>query len=126
MYLTIVPFFNEAGANKMTGNFVKYTGKDKVDGFGAQAWTAGVYFRDAVNSIVKGGGNNALTRERLLQAADGINDFTAEGMMGTTDVGDRVPSSCFALMQVKNGEFTRVFPKKKASFDCKKRNRRRR
>jgi len=122
VYLTIVPFFNEAKANKMTRNFVKYTGKDKVDGFGAQAWTAGVYFRDAVNSIVKKGGNNALTRERLLEAADQINDFTADGMMGRTDVGDRVPSSCFALLQVRDGEFTRVYPKKKASFDCNKSN----
>jgi hypothetical protein len=122
VYLTIVPFFNEAKANKMTANFVKYTGKDKVDGFGAQAWTAGVYFRDAVNSIVKEGGNNALTRERLLEAADGINDFTANGMMGVTDVGDRVPSSCFALLQVQDGEFVRIYPKKKASFECNKKN----
>jgi hypothetical protein len=123
VYLTIVPFFSEAKANKMTASFVKFTGKDKVDGFGAQAWTAGVYFRDAVNSVVKGGGNNALTRARVLDAAGKINGFTAEGMMGTTDVGKRVPSSCFALMQVKNGEFTRVYPKKPATFDCAKSNR---
>jgi hypothetical protein len=122
VYLTIVPFFNEANANKMTANFVKYTGKDKADGFGAQAWTAGVYFRDAVKAIVEEGGNNALTRERLLEAADGINDFTANGMMGVTDVGDRVPSSCFALLQVQDGKFVRIHPKKKAAFDCNKKN----
>ena len=123
VYLTIVPFFDEANVNKMTANFVKYTGKDKVDGFGAQAWAAGVYFRDAVNAVVKEGGNNALTRERVLQAADGINGFTAEGMIGRRDVGDRVPSDCFVLLQVKGGEFTRVFPKKKGSFSCNKANR---
>ena len=122
VYTTIVPFFNEAKANKMTNNFVKYTGKDKIDGFGAQAWTAGVYFRDAVNAIVEDGGNNALTRERLLEAANNINDFTANGMTAPTDVGDRVPSSCFALLQVKDGDFERVYPKKPASFDCKKSN----
>ena len=123
VYLTIVPFFNEAKANKMTANFVKYVGKDKVDGFGAQAWTAGVYFRDAVNKVVKTGGNNALTRERLLTAADGINGFTADGMLGKTDVGKRIPSSCFDLLQVKNGEFTRIYPKKPGTFDCKPSNR---
>ena len=122
VYLNFVPFFNEAKANKMTSNFVKYTGKDKIDGFGAQAWTAGVYFRDAVNSIVEGGGNNALTREALLEAASNTNDFTADGMMAPTDVGDRVPSSCFALLQVKNGDFERIYPKKEASFDCNKKN----
>ncbi len=122
VYLTLVPFFNEAKANKMTSNFVKYTGKDKVDGFGAQAWAAGVYFRDAVSSVVDEGGNNALTREALLDAADNVNGFTADGMIGKTDVGDRVPSPCFALLQVRNGDFERVYPKKAASFDCKKSN----
>ncbi len=121
--LNLVPFYNEAKANKMTSNFVKYTGKDKIDGFGAQAWAAGVYFRDAVNAVVQDGGNNALTREAVLQAADGINGFTADGMMGSTDVGKRIPSSCFALLQVQNGDFKRIYPKKQASFDCKKSNR---
>jgi hypothetical protein len=102
---------------------VRYTGKDEVDGFGAQAWAAGVYFRDTVNAVVEAGGNNAVTREAVLQAAEGINDFTADGMMGATDVGDRVPSSCFALLQVQDGDFKRIHPKKKATFDCKKSNR---
>jgi Periplasmic binding protein len=122
VYLTVVPFFNEAKSNKMTANFVKYTGKDKVDGFAAQAWASGVYFRDAVNKVVKQGGNNALTRERVLQAADTINGFTADGMIGKTDVGKRIPSSCFDLLQVKNGEFTRIYPKKPGTFDCKPSN----
>jgi ABC-type branched-subunit amino acid transport system substrate-binding protein len=121
--LNLVPFFDEAKANKMTSNFVRYTGKDEVDGFGAQAWAAGVYFRDTVNAVVEAGGNNAVTREAVLQAAEGINDFTADGMMGSTDVGDRVPSSCFALLQVRDGDFKRIHPKKKASFDCEKSNR---
>ncbi len=121
--INFVPFYNEAKANPMTSNFVKYTGKDKVDGFGVQAWAAGVYFRDAVNAVVDAGGNDALTRQAVLQAAGGINGFTAEGMIGSTDVGDRVPSTCFTLLQVQGGSFKRVYPKKKASFDCKKSNR---
>jgi len=123
VYLTVLPFFDEAKANKMTADFVKYTGKDKVDGFAAQAWAAGVYFRDAVNKVVEEGGNNALTRERLIAAADTINGFTAEGLLGATDVGKRIQSDCFALVQVQDGEFTRVFPKKKGTFSCTKSNR---
>jgi ABC-type branched-subunit amino acid transport system substrate-binding protein len=121
--VNLVPFYDEAKANKMTSNFVKYTGKDKVDGFGAQAWAAGVYFRDTVKAVVEGGGNNAVTREAVIEAAGGINDFTADGMIGSTDVGERVPSSCFALLQVQNGDFKRIHPKKQASFDCTKSNR---
>jgi hypothetical protein len=123
IYLTTVPFYNEAKSNKMTADFVKYTGKDRADGFGAQAWAAAVYFRDAVNKVVEEGGNNALTRERLLTAAESINGFTAEGMIGRTDVGKGIQTDCFALVQVQDGEFTRVFPKKKGTFSCNKSNR---
>jgi hypothetical protein len=115
--LAFVPF-EEAGSNAMLASYVKSVGKDHADGFGAQAWAAAIYFRDAVNAVVKGGGNNALTRARVLDAADGINGFTAEGMIGKTDVGKRAPSPCYALLQVKSGKFVRVNPAKKASFDC--------
>ncbi len=119
VYMNFVPFFTEANVNKMTKSFVKYVGKDKVDGFSAQAWSAGVYFRDAVNAIVEADGNNGLTREALLEAANNINDFTADGLMAPTDVGDRVPGACYAVTQVQDGEFKRVYPKKKGTFDCK-------
>jgi hypothetical protein len=44
-------------------------------------------------------------------------------MWGTTDIANRVPSPCFMLTQVQDGEFARVYPKKPGTFDCKKRNR---
>jgi hypothetical protein len=119
--LQIVPF-EEAGSNKMLASYLKSVGKDKADGFGAQAWAAAIYFRDAVNEVVKGGGNNALTRARVLKAADGINGFTAEGMIGKVDVGKRIPSSCYAIVQVKNAKFVRVTPATKASFNCDPKN----
>jgi hypothetical protein len=119
VYMNFVPFFSEANVNKMTKSFVKYVGKDKVDGFSAQAWSAGVYFVDSVNAVVEEGGNNALTREAVLAAASEINDFTAGGLMAPTDVGDRTPGACYAVVQVQDGEFKRVYPKKKGTFDCK-------
>jgi len=121
VYLGFVPFA-EAGSNKMLSNYLNSVGKANADGFGAQAWAAGIYFRDAVNSVVKTDGNNALTRARVLKAADEINGFTAEGMIGKTDVGKRSPSACYALLQVKGGKFARVFPKKQATFNCDTKN----
>jgi hypothetical protein len=121
VYLGFVPF-EEATSNKMLASYLKSVGKDKADGFGAQAWAAAIYFRDAVNAVVKGGGNNALTRQRVLDAADGINGFTAEGMIGKIDVGKRIPAQCYVLMQVKNAKFVRVTPAKKASFNCDPKN----
>lgn len=116
--LTFLPF-EEAATNKMMSNFLKFTGREQADGFGAQAWAAGIYFRDIVEGIVESGGPNAITRKAVLEGAETINGFTAEGMFAPVDLGDRVPSKCFALLQVKSGKFVRVHPKKKGTFDCK-------
>jgi len=117
LYTIFVPF-EEASANKMTANFLKYTGRDKADAFGATAWAAGIFFQDIVNTIVQKGGDNALTRAAVLATAPTINGFTADGMLGKTDVGKRLPTPCYALLQVQNGKFVRVYPKKAGTFDC--------
>jgi Periplasmic binding protein len=119
-YVTLffVPF-EEAKQNKTVNNYLKNVGgKDKADGFGAQAWTAGLFFRDVVNNVVKADGDNGLTRARFLEEAAKVHDFTADGMLGPTDVGGRKVGPCGMIMQVKNGKFVRVSPKKKGTLDC--------
>jgi hypothetical protein len=69
-----------------------------------------------------GGDDNSLTRVGVLEEAANIHDFTAGGMISPTDVGGRKPNTCFVLTQVRDGEFVRVHPKKKGTFDCKKNN----
>ncbi|HUV11493.1 MAG TPA: ABC transporter substrate-binding protein, partial [Acidimicrobiia bacterium] len=118
VYLGFVPF-EEAKSNKMMSDFLKFTGRAPADGFGAQAWASAIYFRDIVEQIVETDGANGVTRAAVLAGADAINDFTAEGMIAPTDVGDRVATKCFALLQVKSSKFVRVHPKKKGTFDCK-------
>jgi hypothetical protein len=110
--------FDEANTNKMLKNYLKYMG-DKADGFGAQAWASGILFRDVVNQIVEQDGENGLTRAAALKTVEGITEFDADGMLGTTNPGEKVPSPCYVLSQVKDGKFVRVFPKKKGTFDCK-------
>ena len=118
-YVTLffVPF-EEAKQNKSVSNFLKNVGRDKADGFGAQAWTAGLFFRDVVNKVAEADGNNGLTRARFLEEAAKIHDFTADGMLGPTDVGGRKVSPCGVILQVKNGKFVRISPKKKGTIDC--------
>ena len=116
--LFFVPF-EEAKQNKSVNNFLKsLESRDDADGFGAQAWTAGLFFRDVVNNVVQANGENGLTRARFLEEAAKIHDFTADGMLGPTDVGGRKVSPCVVILQVKNGKFVRVSPKKKGTFDC--------
>ena len=120
VWTSFVPF-EEAKTNKMAQNFVKYTG-DKADGYSAQTWAAGVYLRDVVNNLVESGGNNAITRAAVLKESANIHDFDADGMIGVRDMGARIPSNCYTLMQVKGGKFVRVFPKKPGTFDCNAKN----
>jgi hypothetical protein len=119
-----LPFLSaaEQKANPMLKNFVKYTGVDKADGFGVYAWSAMIAFRDAVNAQVKAGGVNSITRKTLFEQLNKIHQFNAEGMFGTIDLAGRKTSPCHVLMQVKNGDFKRVFPAKAGTFDCAKKN----
>ena len=114
--------FDEASSNKMLGNFIKYVGKDKADGFAAQAWAAAELFGESVQKVVDEKGDNGITRASLLAATKTINAFDAGGMIGTIDVAARTPSNCVAITQVKGGKFVRVFPKKKGTFSCEKSN----
>ena len=109
-------------SNAAMKSFLAFTPKDKVDSFAAFAWVAGLLFRDAVDAAVQKGGDNALTRKALLDALHGIKSFDGDGMWGTTDVADKVPTPCFVLVQVKGGKFVRVHPQKAGTFDCKKSN----
>jgi Periplasmic binding protein len=124
--LFFVPF-EEAKQNKSVNAFLKAIGgKSKADGFSAQAWTAGLFFRDVVNNVVKAHGNNGLTRARFLEEARNVHDFKAEvggeGMLGPTDVGGKKLNGCFVLTQVKGGKYVRVFPKEKGTLNCDSKN----
>jgi Periplasmic binding protein len=124
--LFFIPF-EEAKQNKSVNAFLKNVGgRSKADGFGAQSWTAGLFFRDVVNNVVKAHGNNGLTRARFLEEAAKVHDFKAEvggeGMLGPTDVGGKKLNGCFVLTQVKGGKYVRVFPKEKGTLNCDSKN----
>ena len=119
--LSALPF-NETKSNPELAAYVKAVGASKVDGFGSYAWTDALLLQDSVNAIVNKGGNNALTRKALLAQLASTTSFNAGGMWGTTNVGQRIPTPCFLVMQVKNAKFTRVYPKTPGTFDCTKSN----
>ena len=77
---------------------------------------------DAVDTVVQKSGDNGLTRKALLTSLSQIHNFNADGMFGTTDIGNRVPTPCFMLLQVRNGKFVRVYPTKPGTLDCTKSN----
>jgi len=115
-----LPFLSKEDqkANKQLANYVKYTGEDNVAGFGAYAWAAGIAFRDAVNAQVKAGGVNSVTRKTLFDQLNKINKFDADGMLAPIDLAGRAASNCSVTLQVKDGEYVRVSPKKAGTFKC--------
>jgi hypothetical protein len=78
---------------------------------------------EAIKKIVATDGVNGVTRKELFDQLAKNHDFNAGGMIGTTDIGNRITTNCYVLTQVKNGKFVRVTPPKQGTFDCKKRNR---
>jgi hypothetical protein len=114
--------FEEASKSPPVKAYLDSVGKANADGFGAQAWIAALFFQDVVNKIVKAQGVNGLTRANFLATAKGEHNFTAQGMIGPSDIGGKVPSGCFALLQLKSSKWVRVYPKKAATFDCNKKN----
>jgi ABC-type branched-subunit amino acid transport system substrate-binding protein len=114
--------FEEASSNKTLRQFLKYTGKSKADGFGVQAYASGLLVGDAIAKIVDESGVNGVTRAALFDQLNATTSFDAGGMLGTTNIAEREPSSCYVLTQVKSGKFVRVTPSKKGTFDCKARN----
>jgi Periplasmic binding protein len=117
MAMSFLPF-DEGSANPMTKNFVKYVGKDKLNGFASWGFTSGLLFQQAADAVVKAKGASGLTRANLLAELKNIHDFDGQGMVGTTDIGNKVPSNCFMLDQFKSGKFVRIHPTKKGTFDC--------
>ncbi|HZP29589.1 MAG TPA: ABC transporter substrate-binding protein [Acidimicrobiia bacterium] len=114
--------FEEASKSPPVKAYLSSVGKANADGFGAQAWIAALFFQDVVNKIVKAQGVNGLTRANFLATAKAEHNFTAQGMIGPTDIGGKVPGGCFDLLQLKGGKWVRVYPKKATTFDCNKRN----
>jgi hypothetical protein len=112
----------EAKYSPAVKNYLKAVGDGIVDGNGEQAWAAALFFRDAVNAVVKQDGVNGLTRANWLAAAKDIHSFDADGMLATSDIPAKKATPCTSLFQVEGGKFVRVFPKKPASFDCNSKN----
>jgi ABC-type branched-subunit amino acid transport system substrate-binding protein len=116
--------FEEARRVPALARYLHAVGARNADGFGVQAWIAGLLFQQVATAIAKSDGVNGLTRAAFLDGIRGVHAFTAGGILGRTDIGSKVPSPCFVVLQVKDDRFVRVMPKQPATFDCTPSNRR--
>lgn len=115
VWINLLPF-EDRGSNKTLDAFLGAV--SKPDSFGAQAWVAGELFKKVVNDVVAKDGPNGLTRAALLTAIRNTHNFDAGGMSPKVDIGNKTGSPCLVGLQVQHGQFVRVDPVKKGTFDC--------
>lgn len=114
--------FTETKTNKTLAAFVKYVGKDKINGFAVWGWVSTLLFKQAAESAVKAQGVNGLTRANLLTALKDSHSFDAGGMWGTMDPGAKLSSPCFMILNFDGSKYNREYPTKTGTFDCKPSN----
>lgn len=113
--------FSEEKSNKTLAGYLKYIGKDNASAFGVYGFEAVLAFKEAAETANTS--TDGLTRASLLTALKGLTSFDAGGMTGTVNIGGKVPSSCFMVVQWNDGKFNRIYPKKAGTFDCTESNR---
>jgi len=114
--------FEEAKSNKTLSAFVKLVPKDSQEGFAVWGWTATLAMAEVLKNVAADKGVNGITRANVLEGIKNFHKFNAGGMYANVDIGSKVPSPCFNMVLLKSGKYTREYPTKKATFDCKQSN----
>ena len=110
IYTNFVPF-EEAASSPETKLYLDWLQATKPgatpDFFGVFSWSAARLF---VELAAKLGGD--LSRETLLAAVKGVDNWTANGLHAPQRVGPKHTGECFRFLQVKDGKFQPLGPTK--------------
>jgi ABC-type branched-subunit amino acid transport system substrate-binding protein len=117
-----LPYLSDYQANPALGKLVSQLGGlNNLNNNALNSYVTALLFQDAVQKAVANGGT--LNRETLFAALKNEHSFNAQGIIGSTDVGNHVPSACQVVVQLQNGVWKRVNPTKPGTFDCNSANR---
>jgi ABC-type branched-subunit amino acid transport system substrate-binding protein len=83
------------------------------DIFAILAWSAGLAFEQAAKAV-----GPDLTRPALINQLKLITNWTGGGITPPVNIGQKIPSKCFAYFKIENGAFQRVYPSAPNTFDC--------
>lgn len=119
--LSTIPFYSEYKSNPTLKKLVAAAGGiENADFNSVSSWVAALLFQDAASKAVANGGT--LSRKTLFDALKQETSFDADGIIGPTDIGGKMPSPCIVMTQIKDGKFVRTHPSKVGTFDCNKKN----
>ena len=97
--------------------FVKWMKKiDPHPAFAVESvfgWTSAELFADALKQA-----GNPPTRAGLVAALNKITAFNSGGLIPLSDPAQNIPTNCFLLAQVQNGQIKRIPPTPSTGFDC--------
>jgi ABC-type branched-subunit amino acid transport system substrate-binding protein len=117
-----LPYLSDYQANPALGKLVSQLGGlNNLNNNALNSYVTALLFQDAVQKAVANGGT--LNRETLFAGLKNEHSFNAQGIIGSTDVGNHVPSACQVVVQLQNGVWKRVNPTKPGTFDCNSANR---
>ncbi len=115
--LNDLPFYTEYQDNPSLSALVKQMGgTTNLNNNAIDSYIMALLFQDAVQKATANGGT--LNRASLFAALNDEHSFTAEGIIGPTNVGGHQLSNCDVITQLVNGQWQRVYPTKPGTFDC--------
>lgn len=111
--------FEEADRNPAMTKYLELLKSSVPDAvpelLGVQSFSAGMLFATAAKRL----GSN-LTREGLLKELKGIHEWNGGGLHGRSDPGANKPSTCFIMLEIKDGKYVRRFPLEDADAEIYK------
>jgi len=111
-----LPYLSDYKVNPTLNKLItQLGGTDNFNNNALNSFVGALLFQDVVN---KAAATGTLNRTTLFTALKNEHAFTANGIIGTTDVGNRAPSACQIIVQLQNGVWNRVNPVKPGTFDC--------
>jgi ABC-type branched-subunit amino acid transport system substrate-binding protein len=109
--------YEEAGSNPGMQLFLSWLNRVAPgathDIFGILAWSAGLAFEQAAKAV-----GPDLTRPALISQLQKITNWTGGGITPPENIGQKIPSNCFAYFKIESGAFQRVYPSAPNTFDC--------
>jgi hypothetical protein len=104
--------FEEADRVKAVGDYLDmmatYRPEGKVAGLGMQSMSAMMLFATVAKQCVVD--NGELTRGCVMDNVAEVTEWTGGGLHGPSSPGTNTPSPCYLMIQVKDGQFTRLYP----------------
>jgi ABC-type branched-subunit amino acid transport system substrate-binding protein len=112
-----LPFYTEYQDNPALAALVKQVGGvTNINNNAIDAYIMALLFQNAVQNVVAS--HATLDRASLFTALSNEHAFTADGIIGPTNIGGHQLSACDVIAQVVNGQWQRVYPAKPGTFDC--------